>query len=392
MESRISARLPPTVCWMLMAVAISSRSSDRTRRTMFSMACSNGRPRLTSRMTRLNTVDIGGRDSRTTSSTAWRNDEPARRPFARSVIVSGSCLLNAFRRPPFRRPSQNRGSMNPIKTPTRSAIGLRRAGRPSEKTMNRSGTPMIEPAQMARNSDGFSLRSARAMSRARFAPKSRCSTTLFSWASATLWASRSEMPPAPLASVLPLWRAEAYRSRRALTPELLPDAAMPIAIRKIAAAATAATARVMGFTARPPPRSVAEAEEARRQMDAHHLELLDELRSDAGRLEAALDLAFDDPGLLEDEPVLHDDHITFHALDLGDVDDLPGPVLEAALLDDEIDRRGDLLADRPQGQVDAGHQHHRLEPREHVARRVGVARRHRTVVAGVHGLEHVQCL
>ena len=54
--------------------------------------------------------------------------------------------------------------------------------------MNRSGTPTIEPAQIARNSDGLSLRSARAMSRARFAPKSRFSTTLLSWASATLWA------------------------------------------------------------------------------------------------------------------------------------------------------------------------------------------------------------
>ena len=47
-------------------------------------------------MTRLNSVEIGGRDSRTTSSTAWRNDEPARRALARSVIVSGSCLLNAL--------------------------------------------------------------------------------------------------------------------------------------------------------------------------------------------------------------------------------------------------------------------------------------------------------
>ena len=51
-----------------MAVAISSRSSDRTRRTMFSRATSNDRPRLTSRMTRPNSVEIGGRDSRTTSS------------------------------------------------------------------------------------------------------------------------------------------------------------------------------------------------------------------------------------------------------------------------------------------------------------------------------------
>src|SRR6478752_7196454 len=391
-ESRISARLPPTVCWMLMAVAISSRSSDRTRRTMFSIACSNGRPRLTSRMTRLNSVDIGGRDSRTTSSTAWRNEEPARRPLASRVIVSGSCLLNAPSRPALRRLSQKRGSRKPRNAPTMRASGLRSAGSASDATMNRNGSPKIAPIQIARNSDGLSFRSARAMSRARFAPKSRCSTTLFSWARATLWASRSEMPPAPLASVLPLWRAEAYRSRRALTPELLPDAAMPIAIRKIAAAATAATTRVMGFTARSPPRSVAEAEEARRQMDAHHLELLDELRSDAGRLEAALDLAFDDTGLLEDEDVLHDDDVAFHPLDLGDVDDLPGPVLQTALLDDQVDGRGDLLADGADREVDAGHEDHRLEPGEHVARAVGVTGRHRAVVAGVHRLEHVQRL
>ena len=49
------------------------------------------------------------------------------------------------------------------------------------------------------------------------------------------------------------------------------------------------------------------------------LELLDELGPDPGRLEAALDLALDDAGLLEDEDVLHDDDVTFHALDLGDV-------------------------------------------------------------------------
>src|SRR6478752_339913 len=391
-ESRISARLPPTVCWMLMAVAISSRSSDRTRRTMFPIPRSNGRPRLTSRMTRLNSVEIGGRDSRTTSSTAWRNDDPARRPLASSVIVSGSCLLNAPRRPALRRLSQKRGSRKPRNAPTMRASGLRSAGSASDATMNRNGSPKIAPIQIARNSDGLSFRSARAMSRARFAPKSRCSTTLLSWARATLWASRSEMPPALLASVLPLWRAEAYRSRRALTPELLPDAAMPIAIRKIAAAATAATARVMGFTARSPPRSVAEAEEARRQMDAHHLELLDELRSDAGRLEAALDLAFDDTGLLEDEDVLHDDDVAFHPLDLGDVDDLPGAVLQAGLLDDQVDGRGDLLADGADRKVDAGHEDHRLEAGEHVAGAVGVTGRHRAVVTGVHCLEHVQRL
>ena len=69
-------------------------------------------------MTRLNSVEIGGRDSRTTSSIAWRNEEPARSALASSVIVSGSCLLNAFRRPLLRRLSQNRGSRKPMNAPT----------------------------------------------------------------------------------------------------------------------------------------------------------------------------------------------------------------------------------------------------------------------------------
>ena len=52
----------------------------------------------------------------------------------------------------------------------------------------RTGMPTIEPAQIIRYSDGLSLRSARAISRARFAPKSRRSTTLLRLASAWLWA------------------------------------------------------------------------------------------------------------------------------------------------------------------------------------------------------------
>src|SRR3954453_23909212 len=140
-----------------------------------------------------------------------------------------------------------------------------------------------------------------------------------------------------------------------------------MAIRKIAAAATPATASVIGSTVSSSPRSVAEAEEARGQMDPHHLELLDELRTDAGRLEPALDLALDHARLLEHEDVLHDDDVAFHPLDLGDVDDLTGAVLETALRDDQVDGRGDLLTDRPDRQVHAGHQDHRLEPRQHVA-------------------------
>src|SRR5688500_7077014 len=176
-------------------------------------------------------------------------------------------------------------------------------------------------------------------------------------------------------------------------PEPPPVVAMPNAIKRIAKAATPAMTTVMLSTsALSFSRSVGEAEDVRREMDAHHLELLHELRPDPGRLEAALDLALDDARLLEDEHVLHDDDVALHALDLGDVRDLPGPVLEARLVDDEVHRRGDLLAEGADREVDAGHEDHRLEARQHVARAVGVACRHRAVVAGVHGLEHVEGL
>src|SRR4051812_6100415 len=95
--------------------------------------------------------------------------------------------------------------------------------------------------------------------------------------------------------------------------------------------------------------SVGEAEESGRQVDAHDLELLAELGADAGGLEEALDLALDDSGLLEREDVLHDDHVAFHPLDLGDVGDLSSAVLEAVLVNDQVDGGGDLLADGLEG-------------------------------------------
>ena len=108
--------------------------------------------------------------------------------------------------------------------------------------------------------------------------------------------------------------------------------------------------------------------------------------------QVAVDLALRDARLLEGEDLLHDDDVAFHALDLGDAGDPACAVLEAGLVDDEVDSGGDLLADGPQRQVHTGHEDHRLHAREHVAGAVGVTRRHRAVVAGVHGLEHVEGL
>ncbi len=50
----------------------------------------------------------------------------------------------------------------------------------------------------------------------------------------------------------------------------------------------------------------------------------------------------------------------------------------------------DLLADGPLRDVEARHRHHRVEAVQRVARAVGVDGRQAAVVAGVHGLEHVE--
>ena len=55
-----------------------------------------------------------------------------------------------------------------------------------------------------------------------------------------------------------------------------------------------------------------------------------------------------------------------------------------------MNRRGDLFADRPQRQIESGHQHQRLQPRERVARTVRVDRGQTPVMTGVHRLKHVQ--
>ena len=123
-------------------------------------------------------------------------------------------------------------------------------------------------------------------------------------------------------------------------------------------------------------------------------ELLGELGSHAGGLEVALEVAVlvDAHAEVEQEDVLEGDDVALHALHLGDVGDAAGAVTQAGEVHDEVERRGHLLADGPHRQVEAGHERHRLDAGQRVARAVGVDRGDRAVVAGVHGLEHVEGL
>ena len=94
----------------------------------------------------------------------------------------------------------------------------------------------------------------------------------------------------------------------------------------------------------------------------------------------------------EQEDVAQDRAVGVVAHDFGDLRDLAAPVRHARLVDDEVDGRRDLRPDRFERYVDRGHHHHRLEARQRVPCRVGVDGRHASVVAGVHGLQHVEGL
>jgi hypothetical protein len=60
----------------------------------------------------------------------------------------------------------------------------------------------------------------------------------------------------------------------------------------------------------------------------------------------ALDLAVDDAGLTVLEDVLEQDLVVVDPIALGDVDDLARAVLEPCRVDDQVEGRGDLVADR----------------------------------------------
>ncbi len=67
-----------------------------------------------------------------------------------------------------------------------------------------------------------------------------------------------------------------------------------------------------------------------------------------------------------------------------------GPPCKPVRLNDQVDRRSELLPHRLQRQFDAAHRDHRLQSGNGVTGAVGVNRRQRTFVAGVHRLQHVE--
>ena len=115
------------------------------------------------------------------------------------------------------------------------------------------------------------------------------------------------------------------------------------------------------------------------------------LRPHAGGTEPAGNPAFlGDAHLLEHEDVLHGDDVAFHAGDLRDRRHLARAVGQARLLHDELNGRRNLLPHGFLRQVGRAHRDHRLDTGQRVARRVGVHGGQRSVVTGVHRLQHVE--
>ncbi len=87
---------------------------------------------------------------------------------------------------------------------------------------------------------------------------------------------------------------------------------------------------------------------------------------------------------------MHRHDFTFHSDHFTDRDEFTAAVAHTRNLYDQVDRAGDLFADGPNRQIEAAHQNHRFDTRQCIARAVGVDRRERPVVAGVHCLQHVE--
>src|SRR5580698_4929916 len=134
-------------------------------------------------------------------------------------------------------------------------------------------------------------------------------------------------------------------------------------------------------------------EQLRGQYDAARFQPFVELGPDTGGAESTPYFpGFRKTRLFEQENILQRDDVLLHADHFGDVGDAAGAVAEARSLDKQVDGRGDLLADGTNTHIGIGHADHHLETAQTVARGVGVERGERSVVTGVHGLQHIQGL
>ena len=71
---------------------------------------------------------------------------------------------------------------------------------------------------------------------------------------------------------------------------------------------------------------------------------------------------------LELEDVLELDHVRLHTKHLDHLGHAPRAVLEPLDVDEQVESRRDVLPDGPEGEVEPGHHHHRLDAVKPVSR------------------------
>src|ERR1043166_3420146 len=92
------------------------------------------------------------------------------------------------------------------------------------------------------------------------------------------------------------------------------------------------------------------------------------------------------------ENLLHRDRLAFHSGNFGNRSYAPAAVGKTRNLDHEIDRGGNLLAHRAIGKPHARHLNHRFQAGQRVTWGVCVDSRQTAILAGVHRVQHVDCL
>jgi len=128
-----------------------------------------------------------------------------------------------------------------------------------------------------------------------------------------------------------------------------------------------------------------------RHLDAKRFEPVQQVRPHSTDLEVAKGVSFlIYASLIEAEQVVKADCIAFHARDLTNRDDLSLPPGETAQVNQDVEGRTDLIADRMNRKVQAGHTDHILKSSQGVAGAVRVYGGHGALVTGVHGLKHVK--
>ena len=159
----------------------------------------------------------------------------------------------------------------------------------------------------------------------------------------------------------PASRRSSFASRR---PSRMPTTATLIAV---ATAARNTMSRIIGLP--PPGAERFEREEFGLQRDSEVRQAVGELRSDAGRLQTAEEAAVvvDAHAVVEEVEILHHDDVALHAEHLGHLRDATSTVAKSREVYDEIECSRLLLTNRSNGEVDASHEHHRLDTREGVA-------------------------